>query len=55
MKPDTGAAPTESLPGVTKGNHREERREIPPHGHSEAGLQCSQILPLTLVSNKKNS
>lgn len=31
MKPDTGAAPTESLPGVTKGNHREERRERSHH------------------------
>jgi hypothetical protein len=42
MKPDTGAAPMESLPGVTKG-----KREIQPHGLLEAGLQC--------FSNKKNS
>lgn len=39
MKPDTGAALTESLPGVTKGTHRGERGERDPTtGLSEAGL-----------------
>lgn len=57
---DTGAAPPESLPEVTKGKRRggeggRRERANQQHRPSEAGLQRSQPLPLILVLTKKNS